>query len=113
MPVNLPRFSPEEPLGLTFLYDTGDGERVRAKIVKKIQDKDAENHEQIKQSLCMFSYDRLQSLFAKLVQTAVMHQYRIVHPKDSLYEEDLPTPDALEPPLLQLSTRNFQGICPI
>ena len=52
----------------------------------------------------MFSYDTLHSLFAKLVDTAIMHQYRNVHPKDSLYEEDLPIPDALEPPLLQLST---------
>ena len=52
----------------------------------------------------MFSYDTLQSLFAKLVETAIMHQYRNVHPKDSLYEKDLPIPDALEPLLLQLST---------
>ena len=52
----------------------------------------------------MFSHDTLQSPFAKLVQTAIMHQHRNVHPKDSLYEEDLSIPDALEPPLLQLST---------
>ena len=52
----------------------------------------------------MFSYHTLQSLFAKLVETAIMHQYRNVHPNDSLYEDDLPIPDALEPPLLQLST---------
>ena len=38
VPVNLPQFSPEELLGLTFLYDTGDGEHVHAKIVKKILD---------------------------------------------------------------------------
>ena len=34
----------------------------------------------------MFSYNTLQSLFAKLVQTAIMYQYRNVHPEDSLYE---------------------------
>ena len=45
VPVNLPQFSPEELLGLTFLYNTGDGERARAKIVKKLHDRDAENHE--------------------------------------------------------------------
>ena len=54
VPVSLPRFSPEELIGLTFLYDTGDGERVRAKVTKKIQDKDAENHQRIKMLL---SYD--------------------------------------------------------
>ena len=32
----------------------------------------------------MFSYDTLQALFSKLVETAIMHQYRNVHPKDSL-----------------------------
>ena len=51
----------------------------------------------------MFSYDTLQALFSKLVETAIMHQYRNVHPKDSLHEDDLPIPDTLEPPLLQLS----------
>ena len=54
VPVSLPRFSPDELIGLTFLHDTGDGERVRAKITKKIKDKDAENHQWIKMLL---SYD--------------------------------------------------------
>eukprot|EP00977_Amphora_coffeiformis_P017334 scaffold5556_cov127-Amphora_coffeaeformis.AAC.1 len=34
----------EELLGLTFLHDVDDGQRVHAKIVKKILDRDAENH---------------------------------------------------------------------
>ena len=34
----------------------------------------------------IFSHHTIQSLFAKLVQAAIMHQYRNVHPKDSLYE---------------------------
>ena len=54
VPVHLPRFSPEELIGLTFLHDLEDGQRVRAKIVKKILDRDAENHERIKMLL---SYD--------------------------------------------------------
>ena len=49
--VNLPRFSPEELLGLTFLHDIGDGQRVRATITKKILDREAENHERIKMLL--------------------------------------------------------------
>ena len=45
VPVNLPQFSPKEMLGLTFLCNVGDGERVRANNAKKkILDKDAENH---------------------------------------------------------------------
>jgi len=46
--LELPKFSPEELLGLTFLRDTGDGGRIRAKITRKIMDLDAENHQNIK-----------------------------------------------------------------
>ena len=63
VPVNLPRFSPEELLGLTFLYDAGDGERARAKIVKKTHDKDAENHEHIKM-LILYDDDRVEELIS-------------------------------------------------
>eukprot|EP00977_Amphora_coffeiformis_P026758 scaffold29883_cov112-Amphora_coffeaeformis.AAC.1 len=48
VPIKLPKFSPEELLGLTFLHDVDDGQQVRAKIVKKILDRDAENLERIK-----------------------------------------------------------------
>ena len=54
VPIHLPRFSPDELLGLTYLHDTADGQRVRAKIVKKIMDQDAANHERIKM---LVSYD--------------------------------------------------------
>ena len=63
VPVNLPQFSPEELLGLTFLYDTGDGEHVCAKIVKKIHDRDAENHERIKM-LILYDDDRVEELIS-------------------------------------------------
>ena len=43
-----PKFSPEELLGLTFLRDTDSGERIRAKVTRKIMDRDAENHQKIK-----------------------------------------------------------------
>ena len=46
--VNLPKFSPEELIGVTFLKDTDHGQRVRAKIVQKINDLDALNHQNIK-----------------------------------------------------------------
>ena len=41
--VNLPKFAPDELVGRTLIHDTGNGERVRAEIVKKIEDLDAEN----------------------------------------------------------------------
>ena len=38
VPVHLPRFSPEELIGLTFLHNVDDGQRVRATVIKKIMD---------------------------------------------------------------------------
>ena len=35
-------------MGLTFLHDTVTGERVRAQVIKKIEDMDAKNHQNIK-----------------------------------------------------------------
>ena len=54
VPVHLPQFSPEELIGLTYLHDIGDGQLVRASIVKKIHDRDAEDHQRIKM---LVSYD--------------------------------------------------------
>ena len=46
-PVQLPLFSLDELLGMTILQPVDD-ELVRAKVVRKIMDRDAENHQQIK-----------------------------------------------------------------
>ena len=54
VPISLPKFSPEELIGLTFLHELDDGQQVRARISKKILDRDAENHERIKM---LISYD--------------------------------------------------------
>jgi len=62
VPVNIPRFSPEELIGLTFLHDTGD-QRLRAKIVKKVRDRDAENHERIKM-LISYGDDEVEELMS-------------------------------------------------
>ena len=43
----LPKFSPQELIGLTFLHDTEDGQRIRAEVIWRIQDKDSENHKNI------------------------------------------------------------------
>ena len=46
-PLQLPVFSPDELLGMTILRPVED-ELVRAKVVRKIMDRDAENHQQFK-----------------------------------------------------------------
>ena len=46
--MKLPSFAPEELVGLTYLRDQEDGSRIRAKVVRKILDRDAENHQNIK-----------------------------------------------------------------
>ena len=46
--MKLPRLSPEELCGLTFLHQTDSGEKFTAKIVRKVLDRDAENHQNIK-----------------------------------------------------------------
>ena len=49
--LKVPRFWPNELLGLTFLRDTENGETIRAKVTRKILDCDAENHQNIKMLL--------------------------------------------------------------
>ena len=46
--MELPKFSTEELIGLNFLRETPDGNKIRAKVTRKILDKDAENHQNIK-----------------------------------------------------------------
>jgi hypothetical protein len=46
--LKLPRFSPDELMGRTFLRQLHDGQKYHAKIHQKIQDNDAENHNKIK-----------------------------------------------------------------
>ena len=48
IPVNLPRFSPEELVGITHLHKIEDSQQACAKIVKKILNRDAENHQRVK-----------------------------------------------------------------
>ena len=46
--LQLPKFSPEELLGRTFVRETEDGEKVSARVTRKIIDRDAQDHQQIK-----------------------------------------------------------------
>ena len=46
-PVSLPMFSPNELVGMTVLREVDD-QLVHGKVVRKIMDSDAENHQQIK-----------------------------------------------------------------
>jgi hypothetical protein len=47
----IPKFSPAELLGLSFLKQQEDGTMIRAKVTKKINDLDAQNHQNIKMLL--------------------------------------------------------------
>ena len=44
----LPTFSPDELIGRTYLHETENGELIRAKVTRKILDRDAANHQRIK-----------------------------------------------------------------
>ena len=46
--LEVPKFSPDELLGLSFLRKTDTGECFRAKIIRKILDRDAQDHQAIK-----------------------------------------------------------------
>ena len=46
--LHLPKFSPEELIGKTFVRQLEDGKTYRAQIIQKILDHDAENHQKIK-----------------------------------------------------------------
>ena len=44
----MPKFAPEDLIGKTLLYDKGDGQTIRAEIVQKINDIEAQNHKNLK-----------------------------------------------------------------
>jgi Reverse transcriptase (RNA-dependent DNA polymerase) len=46
--LKLPKFSPDELLGITFIRQLNDGKDYRAKVIRKIQDDDAANNQKIK-----------------------------------------------------------------
>ena len=80
--VNLPMFSPDELLGMTVLCPVDDN-LVRAKVVRKIMDRDAENHSQIKFLLALgdgqleeiISYNELSMnlLLLKIWDNKILH----------------------------------------
>ena len=75
-PVHLPTFSPNELLGMMIVKDDG-GEFICAKVVRKIMDRNAENHDQIKflralgdgQLDELISYNELCDLVTELMAT--------------------------------------------
>ena len=46
--LKLPKFSPDELIGQTFIQQDDDGTNYSATIVKRIKDKESENHQNIK-----------------------------------------------------------------
>ena len=45
---DLPKFSPSKLIGRTFLYEMDNEEKLRAKVVRKLDTWDSENHQNIK-----------------------------------------------------------------
>jgi hypothetical protein len=45
--LKLPKFSPDDLLGRTFLYDTTDDQRVRAEVIRKLATNDSLNHQNL------------------------------------------------------------------
>jgi hypothetical protein len=60
--VQLPRFSVTDLIGMTFLHDVDD-QKIRAKVVKQVNDRDAENHQRIK-FLVSIGDDEIEELIA-------------------------------------------------
>jgi hypothetical protein len=48
MEVRIPKFSPDDLLGMQFIYTKDDGAEVKATVKSKVYDRDAENHQKIK-----------------------------------------------------------------
>ena len=77
--IKLPKFSPEELIGMTFLKTSpdGEGDSMRAKVVHQIMDRDAENHQQIKFLLSLgdgeleelISYNKLCDLITEQMES--------------------------------------------
>ena len=79
----LPKLSPEELLGLTFIKEDAHGQKLRAKVIHKINDDDAANHQNIKFLLAMGDGDA-EELIAYAELSALIEQQR---------EEEILNPD--------------------
>ena len=77
----VPKFSPEELIGLTFLHERDNGDKVRAKVVKKILDQDAKNHQNIKM---LIEIDDVEELIAYTELADIMEKQ---HEEDSQKED--------------------------
>ena len=99
-PVHLPTFSPDELLGMTIVKDEG-GEFIHAKVVRKITDRDAENHDQIKFLLALgdgqldelISNNELSNLVTESMATKESGQQDVASYSEILDHEDHPELD--------------------
>ena len=77
----LPHFSPEELLGLTFLHDLSDGQRVRAEVIKRINDMDGENHQNIK-FIIAYGDPQYEEIISYAELSDIVEQQHIEEPSD-------------------------------
>ena len=97
--INLPKFSPEELIGMTFLKTSpdGEGDSMRAKVVCQIMDRDTENHQQIKFLLSLgdgeleelISYNKLCDLITEQTESKGMG-YGEIHTFKSILDHQGP-----------------------
>ena len=82
--IKVPKFTPEELIGLTFLHERDNGDRVRAQVMKKIIDNDAQNHQNIKM---LIEIDDVEELIAYNELSDIIEQQH----EDDLNKEDFYT----------------------
>ena len=82
--IKVPKFTPEELIGLTFLHERDNGDRVRAQVMKKIIDNDAQNHQNIKM---LIEIDDVEELIAYNELSDIIEQQH----EDDLDKEDFYT----------------------
>ena len=81
--LKLPRFSPDELVGKVFVRSLDDGKNYRAKVVRKIQDHDADCHKNIKflVELGDGEYDEIIT-YNKLCDTIETQEDQEIHPEE-------------------------------
>ncbi len=88
------RFSPDELPGMTFLKETSDGQKVRAEVVRKIDDVNAQNHKDIMFILNLGGKDAEElmsyvKICDRLEKTIIEHQNKIENGKKLYFFDEI------------------------
>ena len=72
----MPKFSPEELLGLTYLHETKSRELLCAKVTRKVLDRDAKNHKNIKFVISCGDNDYKELVSYNKLSDLIEHQHQ-------------------------------------